>query len=158
MKKSSSVFLALSAALLVMGGAGCASATDDQPAVAPAPQQIEKQAPAPAAVAPVATSTEAVPAAAVDKTVKEFSITGKNWEWDPNTITVKKGDKVHLKLTGMDETHGFAIREYGINVNMPEGTTQTVDFVADKAGTFEFRCSVPCGSGHREMVGKLIVQ
>jgi cytochrome c oxidase subunit 2 len=33
----------------------------------------------------------------------------------------------------------------------------TVEFVADKAGTFTFSCSVYCGKGHRGMKGELVV-
>jgi cytochrome c oxidase subunit 2 len=37
------------------------------------------------------------------------------------------------------------------------GSSKTVTFVADKAGTFKFFCNVPCGEGHREMTGQLVV-
>ena len=33
----------------------------------------------------------------------------------------------------------------------------TTEFIADKAGTFTFYCSIPCGRGHGSMHGKLIV-
>jgi heme/copper-type cytochrome/quinol oxidase subunit 2 len=33
----------------------------------------------------------------------------------------------------------------------------TVEFVADRAGTFDITCSEYCGTGHRAMKGKLIV-
>lgn len=92
------------------------------------------------------------------ETVKEFVITGKNWDWSPSTITVKKGDKVRLKITSTDIEHGFAIKDFNINVKLAPGQTQVVEFVADKVGTFGFRCNVPCGEGHREMTGTLIVQ
>jgi heme/copper-type cytochrome/quinol oxidase subunit 2 len=32
-----------------------------------------------------------------------------------------------------------------------------VTFVADKAGTFTWRCNIPCGAGHQHMTGKLVV-
>ena len=33
-----------------------------------------------------------------------------------------------------------------------------IEFIADKTGTFTFKCNVPCGSGHKTMAGTLIVK
>jgi len=35
--------------------------------------------------------------------------------------------------------------------------TEEMEFVAAKAGTFPFECSEYCGSGHRQMKGRLVV-
>lgn len=90
--------------------------------------------------------------------VKEFTITAKSWEFSPGTITVNKGDKVRLKITSTDVTHSFLLVDYSINTKLEPGQTQIVEFTADKAGSFSFRCGVPCGSGHKEMTGTLIVK
>ena len=90
--------------------------------------------------------------------VKEFKITANNFAFSPSTITVKKGDKVKLTVTSTDVDHGIAIKEYDINTKVNKGKTETIEFTADKAGEFEFYCSVFCGSGHKNMKGKLIVQ
>lgn len=90
--------------------------------------------------------------------VKEFTMNAKNWQFDPDTITVNKGDTVILKITGADAAHSFMLKDYDLNIKIEPGQTQTIEFVADKAGEFSFRCGVPCGEGHREMTGKLIVQ
>lgn len=92
------------------------------------------------------------------QTVKEFTITAKNWEFSPATITVNKGDKVRLKITSTDGVHSFILAEYGLNTKLEIGQVQVVEFTADKAGSFSFRCGVPCGSGHMEMKGTLIVK
>jgi nitrosocyanin len=76
----------------------------------------------------------------------------------PQSVVVLKGDKVKLVLNNTDEMdHGFAIDAYGINQIVKAGQTITIDFVADKAGVFTFYCTVPCGPGHSEMTGQLIV-
>lgn len=90
--------------------------------------------------------------------VKEFSMTAKKFVFEPGTITVDKGDKVILHITSIDVTHGFSLREFRVNVFLPPNETKTVEFVADKTGTYIFSCSVLCGSGHSEMTGKLIVR
>lgn len=90
--------------------------------------------------------------------VKEFGIVAKQFSFEPNTITVNKGDKVKLKITSTDVTHGFAINEFGVNEQLQPGKTVNVEFVADKSGTFTFYCSVICGAGHSGMRGQLIVR
>jgi heme/copper-type cytochrome/quinol oxidase subunit 2 len=76
----------------------------------------------------------------------------------PETITVLKGDKVKLILNNTDEMdHGLAIDAYGINKVVKGHETITIEFVADKAGVFEFYCTIPCGPGHSQMTGQLIV-
>jgi nitrosocyanin len=89
--------------------------------------------------------------------VKEFNMTVKQFSFDPDTITVNTGDKVKINIRSLDVMHGFAIDEFGVNEQLPPLQTVTVEFVADKTGTFRFYCSVPCGPGHREMSGQLIV-
>ena len=90
--------------------------------------------------------------------IKTFNIVAKRFSFEPNKIIVQKGDKVRLIITSLDTIHGFAISEYGININIIGGETVTEEFIADKKGQFNFACSVFCGSGHNEMKGMLIVK
>jgi len=90
--------------------------------------------------------------------VKEFSITARQYDFQPSTITVKKGDLVKLKITSLDVTHGFSLPDFNVNANLEPGKETTVEFTADKAGSFTFFCSVFCGSGHSEMKGTLVVE
>jgi len=91
-------------------------------------------------------------------TLRQFTMTASNWKFDPNTITVNEGDTVEITVTATDVSHGFRLAEFGIDEELSPGTPVVIRFVADKKGTFTFSCSVPCGSGHREMKGTLIVQ
>ena len=90
--------------------------------------------------------------------VKEFKMTAKQFAFEPSTIEVNKGDKVRLVVTSTDVPHGIAIPEYGINQRLEPGQPVTIEFTADKQGTFTAFCSVLCGSGHRDMKGKIIVK
>src|SRR3989344_6617446 len=89
--------------------------------------------------------------------VKEFSIIAKDFEFTPSTITVNKGDTVKLNIKSEDTVHGISIPEFNVNKDIPAMEEVSVEFVADKSGNFPFKCSVYCGSGHREMKGTLIV-
>lgn len=90
--------------------------------------------------------------------IKEFSITAKQWEFLPSTIAVNTGDTVKLIITSIDVAHGFTLEAFGIEEYLEPNKTTTVEFVADKAGSFSFSCSVFCGSGHNHMSGTLIVK
>jgi cytochrome c oxidase subunit 2 len=94
----------------------------------------------------------------VDGEVKEFDMTAKQWEFDPPTITVSQGDLVRLNISSIDVSHGFAIPEFGVNQRLEPNNTATVEFSADKKGTFRFFCSVICGAGHSDMSGTLVVE
>jgi heme/copper-type cytochrome/quinol oxidase subunit 2 len=90
--------------------------------------------------------------------IKEFTMTAKKWDFTPSTITVNEGDTVKLTITSTDVTHGFSLSEFNINERLEPNQPVDVEFVADKAGTFTFRCNVPCGSGHSAMKGTLVVK
>ena len=88
----------------------------------------------------------------------EIQMTAKNFEFSPSTVRVKQGDHVKLIITSLDRKHGIQIEAYNIKEKLPKGEPVTVEFTADKAGTFPFKCSVFCGMGHGKMKGELIVE
>lgn len=90
--------------------------------------------------------------------IKEFKIVARKYEFVPAEIRVKQNDIVKITLTSEDVAHGLALKEYGINVSVKKGEVKKIEFLADKKGTFTFRCSVFCGPGHSGMTGKLIVE
>ncbi|MGZ9226292.1 MAG: hypothetical protein ACXW4M_12140, partial [Anaerolineales bacterium] len=46
---------------------------------------------------------------------------------------------------------------YNISVEADPGQSATLTFVADKPGSFRFRCNITCGAMHPFMIGKLTV-
>ncbi len=90
--------------------------------------------------------------------VKEFKVIAKQFAFEPETIEINKGDKVRLIVTSVDVPHGIAIPEYGINERLDPGKPVTIEFIADKEGSFTSFCSVFCGSDHSKMKGKIIVK
>lgn len=108
-------------------------------------------APAPTTTGGQTTQPPATPA------VREFTVTAKQFAFDPAVIIVRKGERVRLHITSVDVTHGFALPDFGVNVDLQPNQTKTVEFIASKVGTFSFFCSVFCGSGHSAMRGTLQV-
>lgn len=68
--------------------------------------------------------------------------------FDPDVITVDKGDKVIVTLENEGQIpHNWGIPEFGVRTDTIEpGEEDTVTFIANKKGTFTFYCSV---TGHR---------
>ncbi len=79
------------------------------------------------------------------------------YEFTPNRLRVNQGDRVVITLTASDVVHGFYLDGYGIETRVEPGIAQQIEFVADQAGKFRYRCSVACGSMHPFMMGELIV-
>lgn len=86
--------------------------------------------------------------------VKEFTIDATNFAFDLTEIKVNKGDTVKLTLKNSQGNHALKVEGYDKEVK----GGKTISFVADKTGEFTYICSIFCGGGHDDMVGKLIVQ
>jgi cytochrome c oxidase subunit II len=90
--------------------------------------------------------------------VKEFTVTSQGLKFTPNQMTVNKGDTVKITYKNTLGNHDLKIDEFNAGTKLiGAGQEETIQFVADKAGTFQFYCSVP---GHKQagMVGTLTVQ
>jgi heme/copper-type cytochrome/quinol oxidase subunit 2 len=103
-------------------------------------------------------ATPTTPEVTVAGNVVELNLTAKDFEFSQKEIRVRQGDRVILHVTATDGDHGVGIQGYTESIQVNEGETKTLEFVADKAGNFTYYCNVPCGSGHRNMKGMLIVE
>jgi cytochrome c oxidase subunit 2 len=89
---------------------------------------------------------------------REIKMTAKKYEFNPEEVRVKQGERVRLLITATDRDHGIEIKELGIKVRLEEGKETPVEFTADNPGEYEFKCAVRCGWRHGSMKGKLIVE
>jgi len=85
-------------------------------------------------------------------------ITGRNFEFSQDTITVKRGQEVTINFTSEEGFHDFVVDEFDAATEQVQaGESTSVTFVASEAGEFEYYCSV---GTHRQMgmVGTLVVE
>jgi nitrosocyanin len=98
-------------------------------------------------------------AGATTGTVKSFTVSGTEFAFSPNTLSVNKGDTVNVTFTNNGAfPHNFTITEFNVkSKTISPGESDTVTFTADQTGTFTYFCSVPT---HKDkgMVGTLTVQ
>ena len=90
--------------------------------------------------------------------VREIAMTAKKYEFSPSEIRAHPGETVRLVITSLDRKHGFKLDDFGIDRQLPKGEAVTIEFTANQAGNFPFRCSKFCGFGHGKMKGGLIVE
>jgi plastocyanin len=92
--------------------------------------------------------------------VKNITVEGKNFSFTPSQIKVKKGDTVKVTFKNISGFHNWTLAFNGKQITtktIKSGESDTVEFVADKAGTYDYYCSV---GNHRQMgmEGKLVVE
>lgn len=98
-----------------------------------------------------------VPAAFAGSGERYVRVEAGNFAYNPGTLSVNPGDRVTLELVATDVAHGLHLDGYDLDLSADPGQTARLTFVADRAGTFRFRCSVTCGALHPFMIGKLNV-
>lgn len=98
-----------------------------------------------------------LPAAATAPTERVIHIDASRFAYSPSILSVNPGDRVTIELAATDVVHGLSIDGYNLAVTADPGQTAHLTFVADRQGTFRFRCTVTCGNMHPFMIGKLKV-
>jgi len=88
---------------------------------------------------------------------RTFRIEASQFTYSPATLQVNPGDTVSIELVSTDVVHGLYLDGYGVSVTADPGQTASLTFIADKAGSFRFRCTEPCGALHPFMIGKIQV-
>lgn len=116
--------------------------------------------PATTAAPKISTTSPPVPAntRATENAAVTFDVDAFNFGYSKKTLEVKKGDTVTINLTSTGGTHDWRVDAFNAKTNMvKDGGKDSVTFVADKAGTYEYYCSV---GNHRAMgmVGQLVVR
>ena len=104
-----------------------------------------------------------------------IAIITKDFEFDPAEIHLKVGEKVRLQVISTDRTYGVHISAFpdGAKANTPpglafifgedcwklkKGEAVPVDIEATEPGTYSFRCCKSCGTGQKQMTGRIYVE
>lgn len=153
MKQSQFILIGI-IVLVLLGGGGYLLMKGSEP---PQTNIQMQESPTPEVMQPTSGSSGAMEQTTVGAT-KTFTITANNFSYDVKEINVNKGDTVTILFKNAEGMHDWKLDEFNAATQkLQAGEEETVTFVADKAGTFEYYCSV---GKHRQMgmVGKLIVE
>ena len=80
-----------------------------------------------------------------------LAIEASNWEFDSAEYTIEAGEPVQISLKNTEGFHGIEI----VGVGKVEAGKDKVFTL--EAGEYEIICNINCGTGHNDMVSKLIV-
>jgi len=93
-----------------------------------------------------------------DASVKEITVENDGLSYIPEEIRVNEGDRIRLTFRNTGGFHDWRLDEFDAATSQfSGGNSETIEFVADEAGEFEFYCSV---GNHRArgMWGNFIVE
>ncbi len=100
----------------------------------------------------------------------EITVEGFQWSWqfgypevgpkavvtgtpaNPPTIVVPLGEKVRYTITSNDVVHGFWVPAFMIQMQNLPGVTNSLEFTANKLGSYPGRCNILCGRNHSQML------
>ncbi|MFP4644832.1 MAG: cupredoxin domain-containing protein [Spirochaetales bacterium] len=92
-----------------------------------------------------------------DEDVKEITVENDGLSFIPDEIRVNEGDTIRLTFENTGGFHDWVLDEFDAATSQYSGgNSETIEFVADSAGEYEFYCSV---GNHRDqgMWGDFIV-
>src|SRR3954466_8537631 len=94
-----------------------------------------------AAAAAAVTFAAAVPRAQTGRVVQ---VTASQFKYEPETITVKRGEPVVLEFRTTDRKHGFKLGALDLHVDVNPGEVARIAFTPDKVGRYVFACDNFC--------------
>jgi cytochrome c oxidase subunit 2 len=100
----------------------------------------------------------ALASARAAETAQVIKITASKFHFTPDRVVLQKGQPVTLQLTSADRTHGFMVRAFGIDTDVPPGKTTAITIRPEKIGTYTTICDYYCGLGHGGMKMTIVVE
>jgi heme/copper-type cytochrome/quinol oxidase subunit 2 len=114
------------------------------------------------------------PHSPANRPARVISVSAKDFAFAPQVIHLKVNEKVELDVTGGTEELGVRVNPFpdGAKANTPPGLSflfgedcykikkgQMVPILieATEPGTYTFSCCKDCGSKHKNMIGKIVV-
>jgi cytochrome c oxidase subunit 2 len=86
------------------------------------------------------------------ETARRIDIIAKRFTYEPDVITLKRGEPVVLVMHSSDVTHGLKVDELNVkSEDIKKGKDTEIRFTPEKAGHFIGKCAHFCGKGHGSM-------
>ena len=89
--------------------------------------------------------------------IRTIDVKVSRYAFWPERIELRLGERARLNVVSLDGTHGFQVKELGLNARAARGKAVAVEITPTEAGTFQITCSEYCGIGHSRMKAWLIV-
>lgn len=159
MSNSNKALFAVIGLIIIIGGTVAFVGSGSNGGVVPTPMATPIMTATPTAMATATPTASGSTVGMEAKADVELTVNGGMFYYKPNVMKVKKGQTVKVTFVNDGGWHDFNIDELNVHSSVIKeaGEKTSVTFVADKAGTFEYYCSV---MQHRQkgQVGKITVE
>lgn len=88
----------------------------------------------------------------------ELHMVARMWAFQPSTVTLPVGSRVHFYVTSQDIIHGFKIENKNVNLMAVPGTINYIPVTFEEEGEYFFACHEFCGAAHHAMAGRIIIE
>jgi len=88
---------------------------------------------------------------------REFMVNARDFRFSPDRLEVGQDDLVKLTIRSEDVAYSLTIDEYRLSKRVPAGGSTTLEFRADRSGTFPFYSNLTSDARHAQMRGQLVV-
>jgi cytochrome c oxidase subunit II len=89
---------------------------------------------------------------------REFTLTARDYNFTPARLEVIQDDLVKVTIQSADVAYSFTIDDYRLSRRIPAGGSTTIEFRADRTGTFPFYSNMTSDARHAKMRGELVVR
>src|SRR5687767_12724545 len=89
---------------------------------------------------------------------REFTVNARDFRFSPSRLEVTQDDLVKVTVQSGDVAYSLTIDEYRVSKRVPAGGSTTLEFRADRAGTFPYYSNLTSDSRHAQMRGELVVR
>jgi heme/copper-type cytochrome/quinol oxidase subunit 2 len=91
-------------------------------------------------------------------TRRDFTIAAKDFRFSPDRIEVARDELVRLTVRSDDVAYSFNLDEYRVSRRVPAGGSVTIEFRADREGTFPFYSNLTSDARHAQTRGQIVVR
>ncbi len=96
---------------------------------------------------------------------REIQVTAQKWKWffrypngyEDGDLHVPVHEPVRLVMTSEDVIHSFYVPAFRTQMNVVPGRYTKVWFQATDPGEYDLFCSLYCGTGHSDMIARVVV-
>ncbi|MGE5337472.1 MAG: cupredoxin domain-containing protein [Gemmatimonadota bacterium] len=86
-----------------------------------------------------------------------IEMTARRFQFEPNEIPLRAGERVVLAIRSIDFVHGMNIPDLGVRKDLVPGQITRLELRPMEPGVIDFLCDNFCGDGHETMNGRFIV-
>ena len=85
-------------------------------------------------------------------------IHAKRFSFTPDSVTLKHGERVTIRLIGDDRAHGLLVKPLGVDLDASPNAPREITIVPAQPATYPAICDHYCGMGHGGMKMTFIVE